>query len=868
MMSSNVFSGIESKFPTSVYMKPQKVQTKEASVPNKKERAIQTAKTVAPYLIPLVTIPLTAGITYKLATKKVSALNARIDDLEKIVAENSKEIKSELNNVINKVNSTQKLDAKVWAALFGLAGISTKFYSENMSDEDKDTIINTAVNRVNNIEKASAQAVNNSNMALQSNGTTLGAKYFDSDFSYGIHLLKNDGTGKNTQLYNKAINTIQNAAKMYLSGTPSVNKLSPNATIWSITSEFAPIKEGGLGSVPVEIQDNAAKLGVNMPTFIPMYHNNGVANLKQIGDTYTYTYKDKTYNLKKVVSFDVDTFQGGKSKVEQVEIFTPIIDATDEKTAEELAKKQLVFINNSTYFNGPIYNTNIKTEEPEKFAFFSKVVYEFAKSKVDDRSVKSLKIHDKDAFETIKAPDALILNDWQASPVAALARYKAPMENAFGELSSDAANKLSNINIITIGHNATYQGSTRNNNNDVQRQQVTTNILNTLFDKFASDIVRNASSGAVSSNPDDEGLENIDNVLILNHNDGYANHTNLLNMGVALSNYFHPVSENYAKEIITEPDKSGELMWAMTQRSKNGSLVGIINGNDFDRLSIETREQEIKHQTGIDFITYNKSSDIDSIISARKENKVNFYNNYIVPLSQTKVKGKLEFIDPKDNTSLSTLSSDELASTPIISSVGRLVSQKGIDIMSEAIEMLLKNWEKDFPNQNKPIFYLAGLDGEGGTQRAHIEKLKSEKLSDEDSRRVIFAHGFAPMTAISAASDFFLLPSRFEPCGLTQGESFAVATPVIGSAVGGIVDTVNRDKKTNGILTPKGENLTAENFYNAMKEALEIYFNNPEKYKKMVNDALAEDFSWIQKDKKGPVYDYLEHLGINRKELP
>lgn len=867
-MSSNVFSGIESKFPTSIYMKPQRVETKEASIPTKKEKIIKTAKTVAPYVIPLISIPITAGITYKLATKNVNALNARIDNLEKLVASNTEEIKGELNNVLNKVNSTQKLDGKVWAALFGLAGISTKFYSENMSDEDKDTVVNSAVNRVNNIEKASAQAVNSSNRALQANGFTLGEKYIDSDFSYGIHLLKNDGAGKNTQLYNKAINTIQNAAKMYLSETPAVNKLSQNATIWSITSEFAPIKEGGLGSVPVEIQDNAAKLGINMPTFIPMYHNNGIANLKQVGDSYTYTYKDKTYNLKKVVSFDVDTFQGGKSKVEQVEIFTPIIDKTDENTAEEQTKKQLVFINNPTYFNGSIYNTNIKTEEPEKFAFFSKAVYEFAKSKIDDRSVKGLKIHDEDAFKSIKSPDGFILNDWQASPVAALARYKAPMENAFGELSSDAAEKLSNINIVTIGHNATYQGSTRNNNNDIQRQQVTTNILNTLFDKFASDIVRNASSGAVKSNPDDKGLENIDNVLILNHNDGYANHTNLLNMGVSLSNYFHPVSENYAKEIITEPDKSGELMWAMTQRAKNGSLVGIINGNDFNRLSIESKADEIKHQTGVDFITYNKSSDIDSIISARKENKVNFYNNYIVPLSHSKASGKLEFIDPKNNTVLSTLSSEELTNTPIISSVGRLVSQKGIDIMSEAIEMLLKNWEKDFPNKNKPIFYLAGLDGEGGTQKAHIEKLKSEKLSDDNSKRVVFAHGFAPMTAISAASDFFLLPSRFEPCGLTQGEAFAVATPVIGSAVGGIVDTVNRNGKINGILTPKGEKLTPENFYIAMKEALEIYFNNPDKYQEMVKNSLAEDFSWIQQDKKGPVYDYLEYLGINRKELP
>ena len=53
-----------------------------------------------------------------------------------------------------------------------------------------------------------------------------------------------------------------------------------------------------------------------------------------------------------------------------------------------------------------------------------------------------------------------------------------------------------------------------------------------------------------------------------------------------------------------------------------------------------------------------------------------------------------------------------------------------------------------------------------------------------------------------------------------------------------------------------------------MKSALNIYFNEPEQYKKMVKDSLDEDFSWIQKGKKGPVFDYLEKLGIKRESLP
>ena len=112
------------------------------------------------------------------------------------------------------------------------------------------------------------------------------------------------------------------------------------------------------------------------------------------------------------------------------------------------------------------------------------------------------------------------------------------------------------------------------------------------------------------------------------------------------------------------------------------------------------------------------------------------------------------------------------------------------------------------------------------------------------------------------------MPSKFEPCGLTQGEAMAVGTPVIASAVGGIVDTVNRNEKHTGILTSKDSSLTSNEFYNAIINGLDIYFYENDEYQKMVEDSLSEDFSWIQKDRQGPVYDYLELFGINRGSLP
>ena len=70
------------------------------------------------------------------------------------------------------------------------------------------------------------------------------------------------------------------------------------------------------------------------------------------------------------------------------------------------------------------------------------------------------------------------------------------------------------------------------------------------------------------------------------------------------------------------------------------------------------------------------------------------------------------------------------------------------------------------------------------------------------------------------------------------------------------------------VIREANRELSSKGFYEAMKKGLDVYFNDPEQYQKMVNDSLGEDFSWIQKGKQGPVYDYLEKLGISRNTTP
>ena len=481
-MSIGVFSDIRASVPMNAYAFKNNTPVTKNPEPVVVQSTTDTKdklKVIAPIAISLLAIPITAGITYKLANKNMSGLKDQIKTLTTEVANlkalNEKNASEIAKNLKNHTLNNRKANAQIWSILIGAAGLTGTYQAGKLSQKDKENIGLGINSRITRTESAANSALNEVQQSTALNANSLAKKYTKNLF--GIQLLQNsDSISKDAQKYSHAIEQIKTAAPKRLYESPNIMPITKeHPTLWTVTSEFAPIKEGGLGSVPVEIQNNVTKLGINIPAFIPMYQQKGIATLRQEGNKYIYTYNTKEFNLKKAATFKLDTYQAGKSKTEEVEIF--VSDSKDK----DGNNKQLIFIKNDNYFNGTIYQPTEKTEEPEKFAFFSKAVYELAKAKYDIKSIKDLNITDKKAFESIKEPDAFILNDWQASPIAALARYKAPMENAYKQLSDDAAKKLSEMTIITIGHNTMYQGSTRNNNNDAQRKEATTNILNTYL---------------------------------------------------------------------------------------------------------------------------------------------------------------------------------------------------------------------------------------------------------------------------------------------------------------------------------------------------------------------------------------------------
>ena len=491
----------------------------------------------------------------------------------------------------------ETLEGKALLAILALAGFENVEAKKITPDE-----IGAAFTKIANGEAPAQQKVaqnSESIKEIQRSQTNSTVTKYAKEWNDLLLLTQNNVLNRNAGKYAKAIQTIETiGVEKMTSSAPLAPIEKQFPTVWSITSEFAPVKEGGLGSVPPEIRNNATRLGVDMPTFVPMYLNEGTTTLSENGNSALYTYKGKEIPVEKVATIKIDTYKNGIPKT------IPVTFYVNTDKDEDNNQRQLVFVKADDYFDGTIYEANSKTEEPEKFAVFSKSVYELAKIKADGlKASKDVTIHNAYALNDIKEPDAMILNDWQASPTAALLRYKAVMENAHGQLSDEATQKLKDMRVIAIGHNCMYQGATFKHNDYAQRKTATSNILNTLFDKYTYDIVSHAKSGASQIDPGNPQTKGLDNVLVLRADELTENHTNFLNMGVMLSDYFNPVSQNYADELITpgREDLSKSLQWPLIQKARIGKMVGIINGNDFKTLNIEEKNKDIKKLTGLTF---------------------------------------------------------------------------------------------------------------------------------------------------------------------------------------------------------------------------------------------------------------------------
>jgi starch synthase len=262
---------------------------------------------------------------------------------------------------------------------------------------------------------------------------------------------------------------------------------------------------------------------------------------------------------------------------------------------------------------------------------------------------------------------------------------------------------------------------------------------------------------------------------------------NLLKGGILFADALTTVSRKYASEITT-PEYGCGLDGVIRVRQKD--LYGILNGVDYDEWNPET-DPYIKQ-------------------------------NY----SPRSLRGKS--VCKQDLQDLYGLPSR--AEIPLFGIVSRLVDQKGFDILLEVLENLL--------SLDLQLVILGT-----GEQKYQDLLLDLSRLFPANlGVRIGFADDLAHK--IEAGADFFLMPSKFEPCGLNQMYSLKYGTIPIVRATGGLDDTIQDFNPLR--LTGNGVKFAAYSggaLLESVKRGLAI-FSNKQAWRRLVQNAMACDFSW------------------------
>ncbi|MGD2112058.1 MAG: glycogen synthase GlgA [Gammaproteobacteria bacterium] len=171
---------------------------------------------------------------------------------------------------------------------------------------------------------------------------------------------------------------------------------------------------------------------------------------------------------------------------------------------------------------------------------------------------------------------------------------------------------------------------------------------------------------------------------------------------------------------------------------------------------------------------------------------------------------------------------------PLFGSVGRLTEQKGIDLLADAAGRLLA--------QLKASFVIIG-DG----RQDYIDRLEALQARFPDRVRLHIGYSEQLAHLIEAAADFFVMPSRYEPCGLNQLYSLCYGTPPVVHHTGGLADTVvdaSEDNLRNGTATGVVfHQPAAEALHAALLRAVAL-FHHPRYWPGVQRTAMRQDFSW------------------------
>ena len=268
----------------------------------------------------------------------------------------------------------------------------------------------------------------------------------------------------------------------------------------------------------------------------------------------------------------------------------------------------------------------------------------------------------------------------------------------------------------------------------------------------------------------------------------HFNSVNYLKTGIETATKINTVSPNYRNEIMTEQfgfTLDGAL------RKRESDLSGILNGIDLEVFDPEKDPSIIKNYTS------------RNLKLGKFTNKKELMKNFDIKVTKEQ---------------------------PLISYIGRLAVQKGINLMKEVLEDVINN-------SNAVFMFLGSGDEEYQNYFQYLRNKYPAKVAYYQGYNEDLAH------KIYAASDIFLMPSEFEPCGLGQMISMRYGTIPIVREVGGLKDSVVPYNKYNN--TGTGFSFYDQNkdvFKDKIFEAINLFNNEPRKWSELIRRALNEDF--------------------------
>jgi len=258
--------------------------------------------------------------------------------------------------------------------------------------------------------------------------------------------------------------------------------------------------------------------------------------------------------------------------------------------------------------------------------------------------------------------------------------------------------------------------------------------------------------------------------------------------GIIAADWLSTVSPTYARE-IQAPRQGHGLDWLL--RARSSRLVGITNGVDYDVWNPETDPH----------IAVNYSSED---LSGKRECKIDLLRRFDLPQEPER---------------------------PILAIISRLVTQKGYDLITQLSDAILQTGS----------FFIAL----GAGAREYEDFL--QRWHDRAPKQVGIYKGYAgePLAhQIEAGADIFLMPSRYEPCGLNQMYSMRYGTAPVVRATGGLQDTVQEYNPNDGTGTGfKFGPYEAGAFLEKIRRAL-YFYRRPEAWKKIQLNGMQLDNSW------------------------